>query len=354
MWIVRSSRRNAAERIALRGAMTDLGHAEHREGVWMRPANLPDDRQSDAFATAFAQAERFRANPVDDDLDLAASLWDLDGWSTRAGALLAAIAHLRREVEEGADTALAPSFLVLVAVVHHLGADPLLPPELLAAIGRGPSYGNSSRPSKWHGSDWSPTGVARFVEANDLFGGLRRPLYTGGRFSRAARTRLTEVDRAQTGRRALRREPVAVLQRCRVDGRLREPHGDRRLRRDALCDRIDRRVQFVDRHPTRFTSPTRNASSAPIRPPSSTISLATAVPTSRGQPSGAAHVGPRMPSPSSGSANWASIVAMRRSHASASCMPAPRAYPCTAAMVAYGASWIQRNVCCTRRILATT
>lgn len=122
--------------------MTDLRHAEHREGVWMRPANLPDDRHGDAFDTALTQAERFRVSPVEDGLDLAASLWDLDGWSTQATALLAAVKHLRRDVEDGADTALAPSFLVLVEIVHHLGADPLLPPELIAGDWPGPELRN--------------------------------------------------------------------------------------------------------------------------------------------------------------------------------------------------------------------
>lgn len=40
------------------------------------------------------------------------------------------------------NTALAPSFLVLVEIVHHLGADPPLPPELIAGDWPGPELRN--------------------------------------------------------------------------------------------------------------------------------------------------------------------------------------------------------------------
>ncbi|HEY3141816.1 MAG TPA: hypothetical protein VGJ86_11840, partial [Acidimicrobiales bacterium] len=47
--IVTATGRPAAERTALRRAMTDLRMAERREGVWMRPANLigPDRLPAD-------------------------------------------------------------------------------------------------------------------------------------------------------------------------------------------------------------------------------------------------------------------------------------------------------------------
>ena len=46
--------RRAADRAALRSALADLRLAELREGVWMRPANLPGDRSPEARALAGA------------------------------------------------------------------------------------------------------------------------------------------------------------------------------------------------------------------------------------------------------------------------------------------------------------
>jgi phenylacetic acid degradation operon negative regulatory protein len=131
MWIVRSSRRNPEERVALRNALRELRYGEHREGVWLRPANLPEPSGAEALQLAQDQADRFSARPASDACALAASLWDLEAWSQYSNELLEAMAHLLPEVIAGSDNALAPSFLVLVAVVHHLGRDPLLPSELL-------------------------------------------------------------------------------------------------------------------------------------------------------------------------------------------------------------------------------
>jgi phenylacetic acid degradation operon negative regulatory protein len=131
MWIVRTNRRTAPDRIALRNAMVEMRYGEHREGVWMRPTNLPNDGIGDAPSVALDQADRFSAAPSGDAALLADSLWDLTGWAARADAFRAAIEFLRGDVHEGAESVLAPSFLVLVAIVHHLDADPLLPAELL-------------------------------------------------------------------------------------------------------------------------------------------------------------------------------------------------------------------------------
>jgi phenylacetic acid degradation operon negative regulatory protein len=90
----------------------------------MRPANLavalPEGLGSDLeLMTARPQ------NPV----GLAHELWDLSAWSERAGALLR---ELRARAPDGPD-ALAPGFELSAAVLRHLQADPLLPPELLPA-----------------------------------------------------------------------------------------------------------------------------------------------------------------------------------------------------------------------------
>jgi phenylacetic acid degradation operon negative regulatory protein len=138
LWIVRSTRRNAAERVSLRNAMIELRNAEYREGVWMRPSNLPDGLDADAWRIAVKQAERFSAGPHEEASALASSLWDLDAWASRANTLLEAASYLRPEVDAGSDTSLAPSFRVLVDIVHHFNADPLLPPELLPKKWPGP------------------------------------------------------------------------------------------------------------------------------------------------------------------------------------------------------------------------
>ncbi|MFF2806131.1 PaaX family transcriptional regulator C-terminal domain-containing protein [Streptomyces sp. NPDC058000] len=110
--------RPPAERTALRQAMAALRLAELREGSWLRPANL--DRPRPAAATA--QCTWFTGAPDADPAALARSLWDLDGWATRARELLAAL-----------DRAEAPAdrFTVAAAVLRHLLTDPLLPAPLL-------------------------------------------------------------------------------------------------------------------------------------------------------------------------------------------------------------------------------
>ncbi len=103
--------------------------AELREGVWMRPANvavhLPDSLDVDVVLMT--------AVPPD-ALQLAARLWDLEGWARHAEDLLAALDAL---VPDGPE-ALAPGFELSAAVLRHLQADPLLPTQL--------------QPSAWPGS----------------------------------------------------------------------------------------------------------------------------------------------------------------------------------------------------------
>jgi len=85
-----------------------------REGVWMRPANLPvaDDPEPGTL--------RLLARP--DDADLARTLWDLDAWSATGRALLDVTAH---------GDSFADRFTAAAALVRHLRTDPALPDELL-------------------------------------------------------------------------------------------------------------------------------------------------------------------------------------------------------------------------------
>ncbi|MFG2888787.1 PaaX family transcriptional regulator C-terminal domain-containing protein [Streptomyces sp. NPDC048248] len=116
--VTTAERRPAAERTALRQAMSGLRLAELREGSWLRPANL--DRPRPAVVTA--QCTWFTGTPDDDPVALAGRLWDLTGWADEARALMAAL--------DRADT-LADRFTVAAAALRHLLSDPLLPDALL-------------------------------------------------------------------------------------------------------------------------------------------------------------------------------------------------------------------------------
>ncbi|QYC43326.1 hypothetical protein Nocox_28710 [Nonomuraea coxensis DSM 45129] len=116
--VVTAERRAPADRVALRHAMTALRLAELREGTWMRPANLVRSAWPEVVT---AQCTLIDGRPRRDPTPL---LWDLDGWAAEARRLEGAL--------ERAD-GLAEGFLVSAAVLRHLLADPLLPPELLPA-----------------------------------------------------------------------------------------------------------------------------------------------------------------------------------------------------------------------------
>jgi phenylacetic acid degradation operon negative regulatory protein len=120
--VVTTTGSSAEVRSARRRALAYARLAELREGVWLRPANVPVSFAADLDA----DVEMLRARPAD-PRRLAARLWDLDSWSARAGQLLTALADLE---PEGPD-ALAPGFELSAAVLRHLQADPLLPTELL-------------------------------------------------------------------------------------------------------------------------------------------------------------------------------------------------------------------------------
>jgi phenylacetic acid degradation operon negative regulatory protein len=129
--VVTRDGRGATERADLRRAMRELRLAERREGVWLRPDNLPADRLPSARALTHDQCTWFSADPDGDDVELAHLLWDLDGWGTAATELRRQIARLTRAVDGGDVGALAEGFVVSAAVLRHFQADPLLPDELL-------------------------------------------------------------------------------------------------------------------------------------------------------------------------------------------------------------------------------
>lgn len=125
--------RTAPERTALRDALTSLRFAELREGVWIRPANLPEGVLTEAVAVASAQCA-FVTGELEvhsEPADLAATLWDLRGWHDRADEVLAALDRLGPRLAAGDHEALAEGFVVSADALRHMQADPLLPHDLL-------------------------------------------------------------------------------------------------------------------------------------------------------------------------------------------------------------------------------
>jgi phenylacetic acid degradation operon negative regulatory protein len=130
--IVPATARAAADRVELRRAMRALRHGELREGVWLRPANLPDG--SLAWAADVARSQTVAVvGSVDDPVDVVGRLWDLPAWASGAQDLLIELAPLQQRLDRHDSEALADAFLVAAAVIRHLEADPLLPAELLPA-----------------------------------------------------------------------------------------------------------------------------------------------------------------------------------------------------------------------------
>ena len=143
MAVVVSAGRAAAERVELRRAFADARFAEWREGVWLRPDNLPGDggcppdnggvSRSGQQPTLLAEApvRWLRVEPDGDPGALAGELWDLPAWVARGTTLLAAAP------EEPGDLVAAPPdwaasvFAAAAAAVSFLRTDPLLPGPLV-------------------------------------------------------------------------------------------------------------------------------------------------------------------------------------------------------------------------------
>ncbi|MEZ5236590.1 MAG: hypothetical protein R2749_28435 [Acidimicrobiales bacterium] len=121
--VVNPASRSAADRSALRQAMTGQRLGEFREGVWLRPDNLGVRHLPPPIAE---QCTVFVADaPVGVPRDaLVAQLWDLPAWASRAEALIDAL----HDTDD-----LAGRFMVAAATLRHLLEDPLLPDGLCPA-----------------------------------------------------------------------------------------------------------------------------------------------------------------------------------------------------------------------------
>ncbi|AWW40975.1 PaaX family transcriptional regulator C-terminal domain-containing protein [Streptomyces cadmiisoli] len=126
MVVITATGREAAERAGLRTRLTALRLAELREGVWLRPANLVRPLPADLARVA----QHYTARPERPASELAAALWPLGAWSVTARRLLDRVSG---------DRGPALRLTAFAAVVRHLLADPVLPPELLPADWPGPA-----------------------------------------------------------------------------------------------------------------------------------------------------------------------------------------------------------------------
>jgi phenylacetic acid degradation operon negative regulatory protein len=120
--------RAAADRAALRAALTAARLAELREGVWLRPDNLDASIELPVPAD---QVRWFRSFPTDDPVTLAGALWDLPAWAEEAARLREDMGELIEPLEEGDPRVLREGFVLSAAVLRQFQVDPLLPAELL-------------------------------------------------------------------------------------------------------------------------------------------------------------------------------------------------------------------------------
>lgn len=123
MGVLDPSVRSADDRAEAGAEVESLRMVELRRGVWVRPANLRRPWPASLHGRIWRFESRIRDEARSDE-DLAASLWDLEGWAVQAEALVAA---MKSSSEPGR------SFVVAAAMVRHLRLDPLLPPALLPA-----------------------------------------------------------------------------------------------------------------------------------------------------------------------------------------------------------------------------
>lgn len=136
--VVTADSRTATERTDLRNALTSLRHAELREGVWLRPDNLPDGILPAAESIVERQCRRFLTRPDEAAVALAERLWPLRAWATEAEELLARLDHVGEQISDDGPDGLGAAFVLGAAVLRHLQADPLLPAELLPTDWPGP------------------------------------------------------------------------------------------------------------------------------------------------------------------------------------------------------------------------
>jgi phenylacetic acid degradation operon negative regulatory protein len=125
--IVVAPRRDAQTRAGLREAMRRLRFGERREGVWLRPDNL----ELDLPAGIRRQCDWFGARPEEDPAALADRLFHSARWARRAHALVDNLTDVTNRLANREPELVADAFVAGAAALRHVGADPLLPSDLL-------------------------------------------------------------------------------------------------------------------------------------------------------------------------------------------------------------------------------
>jgi phenylacetic acid degradation operon negative regulatory protein len=129
--VVDANARPASERQSLRDAMRRLRFVELREGVWLRPDNLPDSAAPpEAARVAGAQCRWFAAQPDGDAEDLVA-LFAPQRWADDARSLRAQLERITDALAANPDDVLAEAFILGASALAHVRADPFLPLALL-------------------------------------------------------------------------------------------------------------------------------------------------------------------------------------------------------------------------------
>jgi phenylacetic acid degradation operon negative regulatory protein len=117
--------RTVGDRRAFRSRMLQSRMGELRPDVWLRPANIDGpDAGDDVLLTRGSIEDR-------DPVALAGALWDLDAMQSRGRTLTAAATNAKASLATRDPALLPETFMISVAVVRFLLAEPQLPVELV-------------------------------------------------------------------------------------------------------------------------------------------------------------------------------------------------------------------------------
>ena len=130
--------RPASVRADVRVALRRARLAEWREGVWLRPGNLPDLVEDPRCAWLDVM-------PDGDPIALAARLFAPRLWRRRADQLLVRLDRATAAMRSDPERSMADAFLVGAAALRHIRADPLLPPNLLPDLWPGAALRHAYR-----------------------------------------------------------------------------------------------------------------------------------------------------------------------------------------------------------------
>lgn len=135
--------RTVGDRRSFRTRMRDARMGELRPEVWLRPANIAGPEPGDDLLLTRGSIEER------DPSELAAQLWDLDALRSTGVTLTRAAADALTLLDAGDAAVLPDTFMVSVAVVRYLLAEPQLPGALVGgdwpADGLRPTYDELER-----------------------------------------------------------------------------------------------------------------------------------------------------------------------------------------------------------------